>query len=286
MKCFAKYALAIVIVGTVTVPSLPLLAIAAEDPAALQADREFVHAAAKGDKEAVGKLLDADFTWTDAQGKTYTKSEALAELAQLKVSDDQDAKVEPRTYGQLVAVMASHGKEYALRVWVKRPAGWRALAYHEVTLREQPAAPSGTGVKECENPCKSIPYQPKNEAERGIVASWQALEAGVTAHDSAAWAPHVADEFAMLSSNNDHPLSKADRMATLDKQKETGVGSAPAPLVSAEMFDFGDAVLMKCLHQPFTGKPIRVTRVWIKRDGKWVMSISYQTTIQAAAAKS
>jgi hypothetical protein len=42
---------------------------------------------------------------------------------------------------------------------------------------------------------------------------------------------------------------------------------------------------MKCLHQPFTGKPVRVTRVWIKRDGKWVMSISYQTTIQAAAAK-
>ncbi len=64
------------------------------------------------------------------------------------------------------------------------------------------------------------------------------------------------------------------------------MGSAPAPLVSAEMFDFGDAVVMKCLHQPFSGKPIRVTRVWIKRDGKWVMSISYQTTIQAAAAKS
>ncbi len=124
-----------------------------------------------------------------------------------------------------------------------------------------------------------------NEAEQEIVSSWQALETGVTAHDSAAWAPHVADEFTMLNSNNDHPLSKADRMATLDKQKQAGVGSAPAPLVSAEMFDFGDAVIMKCLHQPFTGKPVRVTRVWIKRDGKWVMSISYQTTILAAAAK-
>jgi len=43
---------------------------------------------------------------------------------------------------------------------------------------------------------------------------------------------------------------------------------------------------MKCLHQPFTGKPIHVTRVWVKRGGKWVMAISYQTTIQAAAAKS
>jgi hypothetical protein len=253
---------------------------------ALQADREFVRAAAKGDQEVVGKLLDADFTWTDAQGKTYTKSESLAALPQLKVSDDKDAKVEPRTYGQVVAVMASHGKDYVLRVWVKRPAGWRALVYHAVTLREQASSSGGSGVNECENPCKSIPYQPKNAAEQGIVESWQALETGVTAHDAAAWAPHIAEEFAMLSSNNDHPLTKADRMATLDKQKQAGAGSAPAPLVSAEMFDFGDAVVMKCLHQPFAGKPIRVTRVWIKRDGKWVMSISYQTTIQAAAAKS
>ncbi len=288
MRCFAKYALPMVIAlgGAVIASRVGRLAAASEDQAALQADREFVRAVAKGDKEAVGKLLDAEFTWTDAQGKTYTKSEALTELPQLAVSGDGGANVEHRTYGQVVAVMASHGKAYALRVWVKRPSGWRALVYHEVTLREQPAAPGGSGVKECENPCKSIPYKPKNEAEQAIVASWQALETGVTAHDSAAWAPHIADEFAMLGSNNDHPLSKADRMATLDLQKQTGVGSAPAPLVSAEMFDFGDAVVMKCLHQPFSGKPIRVTRVWIKRDGKWVMSISYQTTIQAAAAKS
>ncbi len=288
MRCFAKYALLMLIAlgGAVIAPRLNQVAAAGEDPAALQADREFVRAAAKGDQEAVGKLLDAEFTWTDSQGKTYTKGEALTELPQLAVSGDGGANVEHRTYGQVVAVMASHGKAYALRVWVKRPSGWRALVYHEVTLREQPAAPGGSGVKECENPCKSIPYKPKNEAEQAIVASWQALETGVTAHDSAAWAPHIADEFAMLGSNNDHPLSKADRMATLDLQKQTGVGSAPAPLVSAEMFDFGDAVVMKCLHQPFSGKPIRVTRVWIKRDGKWVMSISYQTTIQAAAAKS
>ncbi len=287
MRCFAKYAMPVVVVLGGALIALHLDGFAAgEEQAALQADREFVRAAAKGDKEGVGKLLDADFTWTDAQGKTYTKSEALTELPQLAVSEDSEAHMEQRAYGQVVAVMASRGKAYALRVWVKRPAGWRALVYHEVTLREQPAAPGGSGVKECENPCKSIPYKPKNEAEQAIVASWQGLETGVTAHDSAAWAAHIADEFAMLSSNNDHPLSKADRMATLDKQKQTGVGSAPAPLVSAEMFDFGDAVVMKCLHQPFTGKPVRVTRVWIKRDGKWVMSISYQTTIQAAAGKS
>jgi len=277
---------AMVLASCLLAPGMGRLAAAGDEQAGLQADREFLRAAAKGDKEAAGKSLDSEFTWTDAQGKTYTKSETLAELPQLATQDESDAKLEPRTYGQVFAVMASRGKEHALRIWVKRAAGWRMLAYHQVALRDQPASAGGSGVKECENPCKSIPYKPKNEAEQGIVASWQALETGVTSHDSAAWAPHIADEFAMLSSSNDHPLTKADRMATLDLQKQTGVASAPAPLVSAEMFDFGDAVIMKCLHQPFSGKPIHVTRLWIKRDGKWVMSISFQTTIQAAAAKS
>jgi ketosteroid isomerase-like protein len=140
-------------------------------------------------------------------------------------------------------------------------------------------------VKDCENPCKTVPYKPRNEAEQGIIASWQALETGVTNHDAAAWAPHIAEEFVMLSSSNDHPLGKADRIATLNMQKETGRGSAPAPLVSAQMFDFGDAVVMTCQHQPFTGKPVHVSRLWIKRNGQWVMSISYQTTMQAAPAK-
>jgi hypothetical protein len=51
------------------------------------------------------------------------------------------------------------------------------------------------------------------------------------------------------------------------------------------MFDFGEAVVMTCLHQPYSGKPVHVSRLWIKRDGHWIMSISYQTTIQAAPAK-
>ena len=51
------------------------------------------------------------------------------------------------------------------------------------------------------------------------------------------------------------------------------------------MYDYGDAIVMICLHQPPTGKPIHVTRVWIKRAGAWQMAISYQTIIQAAAAK-
>jgi uncharacterized protein DUF4440 len=262
----------------------PLVA-AEADPAVMQADHQFVQAVAKADAAELGMMLDADFSWTDTEGKTLTAAEVVRGVPKDALGDESGAEVSERTYGQVGAVNAGHGKVHILRLWVQRPGGWRLLVYHEVKQLEQPSTSAGSGVKECENPCKMVPFKPANEPERAIIASWQALETGVTAHDAEAWAPHIADEFVQISSNSDHVISKAGRIETLNKQKASGVGSAPAPLVSAKMIDFGDAVIMTCLHQPYSGKPIHVSRLWIKRDGKWIMSISYQTTIQAAAAK-
>ncbi len=259
--------------------------VAADEPSALQADREFVQAAAKGDITTVGKLLDADFTWTDADGKTLSRADVLSSLLTLALGDETGAHQRRQTRSQVEAIMADRDKIHVLRLWVKRAAGWRLLVYHEVVLGRQEASSPGPAATDCQNPCKTVPYKPKNEAEQAIIASWQALETGVTNHDAAAWSPHIAEEFTMLGSTNDHPLTKADRINTLNLQKQTGRGTAPAPLVSAQMFDFGDSVVMTCLHQPYTGKPVHVTRLWIKHEGKWILSISYQTTVQAAPAK-
>ena len=260
------------------------VALAADDQALLQADREFVQAVGKRDAATLGKVLDAEFTWTDADGETRSRAQVLDSMPTPALGNESGAQITQQTRSQVGAVMSSRDKAHVLRLWVRRSAGWRLLVYHEVVLGRQTPGPSGPGVKDCENPCKSLPYKPKNEAEQAVIASWQALETGVTNHDAAAWAPHIADEFVMLGSTNDHPLTKADRIATLNLQKQTGFPSAPAPLVSAQMFDFGDAVVMTCHHQPYVGKPVHVTRLWIKRNGHWVMSISYQTTIQAAPA--
>ena len=256
-----------------------------DDAAILQADGEFVKALNAADAGALGKLLDADFTWTDSQGNTLTRADFLHAVPKAILGDEAAADRTERTYGEVAAVSASQGKTHLLRLWVHRTSGWHLLVSHAVTQLDQPSSSSGSGVNTCQNPCKEVPFKPANEAEHAVIASWQALETGVTAHDSAAWAPHIADEFVQISSNSDHPISKKDRMTTLDKQKISGVGSAPSPLVSAKMFDFGDAVVMTCLHQPYSGRPIHVTRLWIKRDGQWVMVISYQTTIQSGTAK-
>ncbi|HET9994856.1 MAG TPA: nuclear transport factor 2 family protein [Candidatus Acidoferrum sp.] len=288
MRRFATSVFAMGVLGGAVLMAIPgeRVAAAADEPSVLQMDQAFVQAAARGDKSTVGKLLDSDFAWTDAEGKTETRADVLKSLPAPALGNETGARLNPRTYGQVSAVMSSRDKTHVLRIWVKRPAGWRLLVYQEVALGQQAPAPTGPGVTACVNPCKTVPYKPKNESEQAIIASWQALETGVTNHDAEGWSPHIAEEFVMLGSSNDHPLSKTDRISTLNLQKQTGHGTAPAPLVSAQMFDFGDAVVMTCLHQPYTGKPVHVSRLWIKRDGKWVMSVSYQTTIQAAAAKS
>src|SRR5882757_10797489 len=111
----------------------------ADEPSLLQIDNEFVQAAAKDNKAAVGKLLDMDFSWTDADGKTRARADVLKSLPTPALGNESGAQLKPRTYGQVGAVMSGRGKIHVLRIWVKHPAGWRLLVYHEVALGQQAA---------------------------------------------------------------------------------------------------------------------------------------------------
>jgi hypothetical protein len=261
---------------------------AAEDPgrenqAMSQADRAFVQAVAKASAPALDKLLDADFTWTDFEGKTRTKAQALRDFPKRAIADENDARVKQYTYGELGDVQANLGRAHVLRVWAKRPGGWKAIVYQEVmSLPAPPSFAPGAG-KDCENPCRSVAYEPKNETERQVVKAYSKLETAAMAHNSAVFSTLVGDEFVAASSNSDKLYDKRGRMDDFDHAKMAGV--APTPLTSARMFDFGGAVLMRSEHTPDRGKPLHVTRVWVKRDGTWVETLSYQTSIQAAAAR-
>jgi hypothetical protein len=59
-------------------------------------------------------------------------------------------------------------------------------------------------------------------------------------------------------------------------------GLAPTPLVSGKLFVFGDAAVLRSRHEAGAAK-LEVTRVFVKRSGKWVETASYQTAVQAAA---
>jgi hypothetical protein len=169
-----------------------------------------------------------------------------------------------------------------LRIWVKRPGGWKAIVYQEVMSLDAPPSFAPGAGKVCENPCKTIAYTPKNETERQVASAYSKLETAAMAHNSAVFATLVGDEFVAASSNSNKIYDKRGRMDDFDHSKMAGV--APTPLRSARMFDFGDAVLMTSEHTPDRGKPLHVTRVWVKRSGSWVEVLSYQASVKAAAA--
>jgi uncharacterized protein DUF4440 len=257
-------------------------AVVGQDASMMQADSAFVRAVAKADKSTLEKLLDADFTWTNAAGKVQTKAQVLRRLPNAAITNAKDAELKAYTYGNLGNVQVNLGRAHVLRVWVKQSAGWKAIVYQELMLLDTPPSFTPGAGKDCENPCKTIAFTPKSDMERQVAIAYSKLETAAHARNSAAFGPMVGDEFVAASSNSDKLQSKRSRMEDFDRSKDGGV--APTPLLSARMFAFGDAVLMISEHKPDRGQPLHVTRVWVKRGGSWVETLSYQTAVSVAAS--
>jgi hypothetical protein len=288
MKHSLAIAIGVFFAATLAAFAIQSAIVADDEQALLQIDRAAFGSGTSSIKQN-NNLLDPNFTWTDSSGNTRNKLEIVQDLSSGKGlptvarNGSRDGKIiisstSARTFSQVGLIQTNSGNLYNLRIWVKRGAHWQLLIYQDVSIGAPPTAEAGTG--ECENPCNKVPFQPQSEDEREVITAYQAVERAVTAHKSAAWAAHIADEFFAVTSNSDRPLDKAARMAGLDNQRVAGI--APFPLVSARMFEFGDAMVMTSRHQPERGLPLHVTRVWFKRNGTWLEAYSYQTTIQAA----
>lgn len=268
-----------------------------DDPSVLQADHALVAALGKPDKAAADNLLDADFMWTNSAGETLSRAKVLGALPKPPLGDESGIAVTEYTYGQVGEVRVARGRMYVLRVWVKRPAGWRILHYHEVALAEHAGA-SALSANDCNTPCKDVPYTPKDDAEKGIRTSWAGLELALTDHDTKAWSPHFPEEYLMATSGATGPITKADRIATISKPGGSRVTLCRPMWVSgklcesqlaveppAKFFHFGDSVVIISRNKPYIGKPELSTRIWhLDRDGIWQMMESWDTEIQSAPA--
>ena len=242
------------------------------------ADATFTSAIARGDSAAAVALLDDEVTWTNTAGQTIGKAELTNAIPAPAIADSNQATVTRNTYGRVGVVQSHDGRQHLLRVWVERPAGWRLFVHHEVqSLPAPPTVTPGTG-KECINPCKTVPYTPANENERGVIAAYQALETSAHAADVASWGNHIAEEFQLVSSNSDRAFTKEERLEGL--RKATFGGVSPTELLSARLYDFGTAVVMRSQHKPANGAPLQISRVWVNRDGIWSLTVSYQTAVQ------
>jgi hypothetical protein len=249
----------------------------------LQVDRSLTQAVASGNKKAVDGLLDADFTWTDPDGIISSREQVLQDLTSFAKNSEGDSERKAFSYGQVGSVFGVQHNTRFERVWVKRPAGWRILVYQQVPERAPSVPAYGADVPVsagCDNPCKTIPFRPTTEADRGVIESFEGMNTAIFQADADGWAKHVGDEDFGITSGA--LVTKANRIAALKKQKELNTPGVPAPLLSARFFDFGDTVVMTALHQPRNGKPHHFTRIWVKRDGVWQLVAGAQTEIQSA----
>jgi hypothetical protein len=262
----------------------PLAAI--DEQAVLQADRNFAGAATRNDQAATAALLDAQFEWTDAYGETRSKAEALHDLPALAADNQGETDVKTYPYGQIEAITGTHHAARFMRLWVKRPTGWRAFALLDTGISggAAPFSNTASGAGDCENPCKTIPYQPTTAADKAIVAVLQRLKMDEWHPNPDDWERYVVDDVNYVTSAAS--LSKADRVARLTQQKQTGAAIVPGdPVIAMRISDFGDAAVMITRNAPFRGgKPYYSLRIWTFRGGRWQLANSQQTVIASAAA--
>lgn len=258
------------------------------EEAALKADKEFLAALGKLDKNSAGKLLDDDFGWTNIDGKTRNRSASLDEIAALSADHQGDTEVQTHFYGQVATVVGMHHDAHFTRLWVKRPAGWRALVAIDTPIPDKPPAQAtietAAGAGDCENPCRTIPFNATTAMDKSLLADWQKTKIDEW-RPSADWSSHIADEFLMI--NNASVRNKEQLVAINHHQVQTGVGTPGDPVTALRIYDFGvDAAVMISQHRPYRGgKPYYNVGVWTFRDQRWQLALSQQTSIQAEPAR-
>jgi hypothetical protein len=252
-----------------------------------QADSSFLGALQTANPVGAGDAIDADFEWTDAEGHTRTRDEAVKDLARLASEFQGETGRESFHYGHLHVITSARSDGRMMRVWALRPDGWRlfaAISTNTATGTTPFAAAGAPPSADCENPCRSIPFEPVTANTKEIARIFQMLKMDEWHPNPDNWAPYVLDDVYYVTATA--RLSKADRVEHLRKLKESGAPSVPGdPVVSARIHDFGDSAVMIARHNPYRGgKPYYSLRVWAFADGRWQLANTQQTVIAGADA--
>lgn len=244
-------------------------------------DAAFVAALAQGDTGAAAKFARADFVRIGQDGEIASGAAAAGGIPAPK---QEETDVGRNLYGRLATVRGAHGPVRFLRVWAQDGGQWRLFA--EIETRVVPAARASVeaqaGQGDCENPCRTVPYQPKTAMDKAILQAWQETKRIEWKPDAAAWSHFIADEFMII--NNTTIRAKPERMVIAKRQETSGQGTPGDPVLAMDIHDFGDtAAVMISKHFPVRGgKPYNNIRVWVLRDGRWQLAISQQSEIKAA----
>ncbi len=253
------------------------------------ADQALADAMHSGDRALARRLLSLQFSYTDEAGRVYSRHDFLGDLKAFAATPTADPKL--TMYGLMATVtgerMAADGsKSFFLDIWVKQKRAWRALAQQNVTLADGTASASqstrGDGKAiECNNPCQTMPYRVRSPAEQDVLNAFLAIEKASIAHDAQGWSKHIADEFTLYRSGY-AVVDKAARIAAIERQKQAGDPVTVGEIQTLRLEVYGDAAAMITTQMvPDNSRPpYRAARVWVKRNGQWLMTLSMQTDIQ------
>ena len=286
-RAVRRLALALLAASLVTAHIVRTRAQLAEESVAA-AERALADALRTGDRAIARKLLSLQFSYTDEAGRTYSRHEFLADLKNLSAATGGAPKL--TMYGLLATVIgerksADGNAAFFLDIWVKQKGAWRALARHNVVVADGAAAVASSrdedNAIECTNPCQTMPYRVRSPAEQDVLNSFLAVEKASIAHDAQEWSKHVADEF-MLYRSGYAPIDKAARIAAIEQRKRDGSPVTVGEIQAVRLSVYGDAAAMITTQMvPDNSRPpYRAARVWVRRNGQWLMTISVQTDIQ------
>jgi hypothetical protein len=261
------------------------------------ANRAFEQAWTTSDKLTVDRTLEPEFTWITPAGVLLDRAEAMGNWPKLAALSNS-GEVTERIYDHVALLQIHMADVYVLRVFVDEgpKRGWHLLHMIETvearpfnqlayTKKHYAVVPTESGVDtDCINPCRVVPVLPANSNERAALAAWQQMEIGAAAQDMKEWGRHVADE-ALIVDSTGGAVTKGDRIAgTQDHEGAARASNEAPPLLGARMFDLGNVVLMVAEQQPYDGQPFRATYVWVNRDNRYQMVVSYHTTIKEVPA--
>ena len=260
------------------------------DELVLAADNALGVAIRSGDRKAARRLLTLQFTFVDAEGKIHPRREFLGDLKKVAARPATDIQV--RNFGSLAMMTGKHTSAqgadvFFLDIWVKQKGAWRALLMQDVPIRAgedavaalRPIPVADLGAHACDNPCNTIPYRMRSAAELDVARTYQTITKAVAAHDAGAWARHVADEFVAYASSRP-PLARSSRIAAIENHNDEGavrVGEVKTMRLSV----YGDGAVMVATEANGPQPPYRAARVFVKRDGNWLMAATAQTDLKS-----
>jgi hypothetical protein len=262
---------------------------AALDEVVLAADNALGAAMRAGDRAGARRLLTLQFTFVDADGRIHPRREFLGDLKTIAARDATDIKI--RNFGSLAMMTGKHTSAqgtdvFFLDVWVKQKGAWRALLMQDVPIRVggeiaafRPIRIADVDAHACDNPCNSIPYRVRSMAEQDVARTYQTITKAVAARDAVAWAMHVADEFVSYASSR-APLVRSSRIAAIEDRNDDGA-SRVGEVKTMRLAVYGDGAVMMATESNGLQPAYRAARVFVKRDGRWLMAATAQTDLKS-----